>query len=242
MYEGAEFETVVEQLTDDVLTLDLEGVKSDISGEVGDRTANMQLSPHEGSIVYINGNEGDRYFYVSFHYDLIIDLALELRPSRITEIREAKWAREYSEQDIRRHVPDDVELVDGPEHQNLEGESEPRLSRDAIAAALDFVNNVDSDLNEEIVYNLVDIFSRVPVKFRVHSNENYDGLTGLTVRNRIFPYEESFSISKLNNAIVEVKAPGQMGMLFYQKAFGLNTRDDKPKSESDGPNRPKIPR
>lgn len=239
MYVGADFEATVDRVVDDLRSLDCEGVNPSIEGEEGDRTAFIQFEPREGPRVYIRGREGDRFFYVRCYYDLVINLATELSESQIEEIRAKETAREYDDEQIVRHMPSGA--VDTGESEDREEDLKPPVDQESVAAALDFVNDVEPDLNDEIVFNLVDIFSRVPARFRVNSADD-GGLIGLIVRKRIFPYEESYSIKELNDAIIGVKAPAHMGILFFQKAFGLNVRRDKEGAGSDGPNQPIIPK
>ncbi|MFC6954901.1 hypothetical protein [Halorubellus litoreus] len=260
MYEGENFEEAVENLLFDLNSLASGSVDSTLDQNGDDpRSITIHVEEPEGPDYYIEGKEGDRFFYIKCYYNLVIDIANTLGRDQIRDKREAS-SYQYSDNDLFIYLPSEVTLVDEQTEEiwNKDGQSkngeestdEPdddteledvKVWRKRIAAALDIVNGVSDKEEQEIIFNLVDIFSNVPVKFRVNSAAN-GGLTGLEVRERIFPYEESFNIKSLDESIVRTRIPANMGMLFFQYIYDVNIRQDEDGTIAENPaERPNFP-
>lgn len=263
MYEGDTFEAVVENIESDITSLNVDSTSISIEQrEDGLRNVTIHVSETEGPDYFIEGSEGERFFYIKSYYNLIVDLTATLSVDRIRERREES-SFEYDDEELSVYLPPGATIVS--EHADAtwpknkqsdtgEGTDEAsdeldkdtdseniRVWRDRIAAALDVVDSVSEEDEQEIVFNLVDIFSNVPVKFRVNSTSN-GGLSGLIVRERIFPYEEDFNIKSLDKSIVRTRIPANMGMLFFQYVYDLNIRQDKEGTVAETPpERPNIP-
>lgn len=260
MYDGSDFDETVEDLLVDLHDLDFDSVDCQIE-EVEDeqRAVTIRIEESEGPNCYIEGQEGQRYFYVKCYYNLIPDLAGVLDSETVHEKRKNS-SIEYEDEELAAYFPSDVELVrdqteatvlepgqadddtteDDAEDSHSENEA-VKIWRDRIEAALDTVNDVSKEDNQEIVFNLVDIFSDVPVKFRVTPTAR-KGLDGIVVRERIFPYEDQFSIMSLDESLVQTRIPANMGQLFFQYVYDINVRQDETGSiRPSPPKRPSFP-
>lgn len=114
------------------------------------------------------------------------------------------------------------ELVD---RENI-SEDETKEQR----AAKNIINSLSKEDNEEILFRLTEAGLNVYSGTYTTSKGNIDGFY---LFDSIFPYEDDFSISDLNNTLRRVSSQGKLSTRFLQYAFGIEIGDSENEDDDD---------
>jgi len=161
----------------------------------------------EGPIYHVVGFPQDRFFKIECHYSLVGAIASELTEKTATEIL-AEYPIDYEEEYLTQFLrePDDEDLQ-------------------CVAAAIGWLESLDSDQVDQIVYSLSETFASAPIKFRIHTTPSGEGIIGFQTHEKIFPYESDFSIRQFNKSVERVRLPTYLGRLYLKMTFNLGIND-----------------
>lgn len=168
---------------------------------------------NEGPVYRVVGFPDDRYFEIQSSFNLVGRIAQELDDETATEIL-AEFGGNYEEEYLRSF-----------------GEDLDDADIKCIAAALGWLDSLNDEKIDQLIYDLSEIFVSAPVKYRINATESGQGISGFQTRERIFPYESEFSISQFNQAVERVRLPAHLGRLYLDTTFRLNTNDANEEAE-----------
>lgn len=180
-----------------------------------------------GPDLVLLANEDERYVKVQSSFSLWREIAEAISEERAEEL-----------------VPDEL-VEDPPEEHPIRSILHPQHFEDSEElrkpiAALELLDQVNTEVRKEIVYQLSEIFTNAEVKHVVDSPSDTGAPHGFNVYYKIFPYEDDFSIAELNRVIERVRMAAHRGTLFLRYAFNLGvdiSRTTAGKIEED-PNPP----
>lgn len=153
--------------------------------------------------------EGDAYFDVLANFSLVPAVAKFYDDG------------DYDHVDVE-DLPDDHPLFLNFQQEQLEEMDTDIVSR--VVEAVEALNNLDEEIKGEIIYQLTEIFTTASVKYVVHSTrkDGKGGIKGFKVFYRIFPYEDDFNLSTLNDVVERVRMATQRGKIFLKYSFQLD--------------------
>jgi len=162
-----------------------------------------------GPSFFVRAVDGDRYFDVLSEFNLAREVA-------------EYYAEDDFEQVEIDSLPDDHPIFVNWSLEELQRLDDEKVSR--LATSLEALDNVGNDIKGEIIYQLTDIFTRASVKHTIQSTRpgGKGGVKGFQVYYRIFPYEDDFGMSHLNEVIERVRMAAQRGKVFLKYSFQLD--------------------
>lgn len=192
---------------------DQDGVESE-EGESGQL---LRVFPEnmEGPIYEVVGYPSDRFFNVRCTYSLVGAIAQQLTEDTADDIL-AEHHVEYEEQYFERFVS---EPTDDDLHR--------------VAAAIAWLESLDPDDIDQIVYSLSETFASAPIKNRIHSTPSGEGIIGFYVHQKIFPYEPDFTIRIFDETVEQVRLPAHLGQLYLELTFNLGINDAREETERE---------
>jgi hypothetical protein len=152
----------------------------------------------------------DRHFTVQSSYDLWRDIASYLNENQVerlaTEVPDEGFADDHR---IRQLGPPPVDELDSDElHRRL--------------ATVEILDRISDDGRKEMIYQLSEILTRGEVKHVVNSLGRTGSVTGFVAYYKIFPYDDRFDVSRLNDVIERVRMTTHQGELFLRYAMDLD--------------------
>jgi hypothetical protein len=161
-----------------------------------------------GPDLVLLANENERYVKVQSSYPLWREIADAMSKERAEEL----VTDELVENPPEEHP---IRSILHPEHfEDSDGLRKP-------IAAIELLDQVNTEVRRELVYQLSDIFSNAEVKHVVDSPSDSGAPHGFNVYYKIFPYEDDFSVSELNEVIERVRMAAHRGTQFLRYAFNL---------------------
>lgn len=156
--------------------------------------------------------EGEAYFDVIADYSLVPDIA---------DFYDSDELKDVSVADLDPNHPLFLEISRESAEELEEADEEP-IAR--LYTAVEALDNLEEDIKADIIYQLTDMFTTAPVKYVVTSTreDGKGGIKGFEVFYRIFPYEDSFRLSDLNETIEQVRMATQRGKIFLKYSFQLD--------------------
>jgi hypothetical protein len=152
----------------------------------------------------------DRYFTVQSSYDLWRDIASYLNEDQVKQFAAEPPDDGFADDHrIRQLGPPPLEELDPDELMR-------RL------ATIEILDRISDDGRKEMIYQLSEILTRGEVKHVVNSLDRTGGVTGFVAYYKIFPYDDQFGISRLNDVIERVRMTTHQGKLFLKYAMDLN--------------------
>jgi hypothetical protein len=206
MTDGESFEeatdTVAEFLSvfgGEVKPYDLE------TDEDGVRRRLIRVEEPVGPSYTVIATEGERFFRLQATYRLWEDVADSLSETDIDEYAPSTVGDSHPVQSV---VPGVEDRFDGEEQRRL-------------AAAVEVLDALPSESRRDLILQLTGVFTRAGLKHSVSAVREGSGITEFTVYHRLFPYEDSFSISRLNDTVERVRMAAHMGELLLKYTFNL---------------------
>lgn len=134
-------------------------------------------------------------------------------------------------EDIFENISEEKALEYFEEQADEETDSE-KLRRRATEALLNGTTNQDK---RDIIYQLTEIFTDAAVKYEVRQMDG-GGISSFETRYKIFPYEDNFGISRLNDKIERVRMATQQGRIYLRYAFqlGVDFQEETAGDATDG--------
>lgn len=173
------------------------------------------------------GVEDEQYVTIQSRYPLWQDIAEELSPDRAKEL-----ASGISIEELEERHPIHHEIPPG-----FLDEEEIRVP---VVAAFELLDNVDTGVRKELVYQLTEIFTRAEVKHVVNSPSESGAPHAFTVSYKLFPYGDGFDLKDVNDAVEKVRMAAHHGTIFLKYAFNLGVDIEKTTAGSvhESPNTP----
>lgn len=102
-------------------------------------------------------------------------------------------------------------------------------------ATEEVLNGTTKQDRRDIIYQLTEIFTDATVKYEVKQIEG-GGICSFETMYKVFPYEDSFNISSLNDKIEQVRMPTQQGRIYLRYAFqlGVDFQEETAGDATDG--------
>lgn len=148
--------------------------------------------------------EGERFFRLQATYRLWTDVADNLSETDIDEYAPATVDDSHPVQSV---VPGVGEFDEAEQRQ--------------LAAAIEVLDALPSESRRDLILQLTGVFTRAGLKHSVSAVREGSGITEFTVYHRLFPYEDGFSISQLNETVERVRMAAHMGELLLKYTFNL---------------------
>lgn len=180
---------------------DTEAPEKDVESE---RRRLIRVTEPVGPEYTVVATEESRYFRLQSQYELWRDVANVLSQDSIDE-----YVSDVIEDShpVRSIVPGFDELE----------QTEQRR----FAASMEILDSIPSESRRNIILQLTEVFTRAGLKHSVGAVREGSGITSFTVFHRIFPYEEEFSISQLNEAVERVRMTAHMAELLLKYTYNL---------------------
>ena len=206
MTDGESFEeatdTVAEFLSvfgGEVEPYDLETDEDAVRGRL------IRVEEPVGPDYTVIATEGDRFFRLQATYSLWADIADNLSESDVDEYAPSTVGDSHPVQSV---VPGIEDRFDEAEQRRL-------------AAAVEVLDALPSESRRDLILQLTGVFTRAGLKHSVSAVREGSGITEFTVYHRLFPYEDDFSISRLNDTVERVRMAAHMGELLLKYTFNL---------------------
>lgn len=173
----------------------------------------IQATTPVGPDYVVRAVEGEAYFDIIADYSLVPDIA---------EFYDSDELEDISVADVDSGHPLFLHFSRESLEEMEEEASEEMISR--LYTAVEALDNLDEEIKADIIYQLTDIFTTAPVKYVVNSTreDGRGGIKGFQVFYRVFPYEDAFGLSDLNDVIEQVRMATQRGKIFLKYSFQLD--------------------
>jgi hypothetical protein len=213
-----DYETIFDELEDRLTQIDYEPTtRGQFEVEEDDSVVSYRFISVEtdvGPDFVILVREGDGFCRLQAEYNLWADVASQVSEDQIEKLVDPEEVKEIPEDHVIREFP-----------VNLEELEEQQIKELLAAAAI--LTEVGQEARQETIYQLTDIFTSAEVKHVIDSTPDSKGLTAFTVYHKIFPQEDDFSLSRLNDAVERIRMSAHRGEIFLRYAFGLGVDMDR---------------
>lgn len=200
--------------------LDLEQERSDEeSDQQTDNSSPSDDEPEEGdenpTLFEVTERNGPNYIIIC------------LPDVQFFEVRSAYNLAE----DIFENINEEKALEYFEEQADEETDSEKLRRR----ATEELLNGTTKQDKRDIIYQLTEIFTDAAVKYEVRQMDG-GGISSFETRYKIFPYEDNFGISRLNDKIERVRMATQQGRIYLRYAFqlGVDFQEETAGDATDG--------
>lgn len=210
MTDSESFEKATDQVAEllDEFGGEVELYKFDVDAPVDDSESKrgrlVKVDEPVGPDYTVVAREEQRFFTLQSRYQLWDDIAEELTTDDVNRLSSDPVGETHP---VREIVPGFGE------------HDEPTQRR--CAAAVEVLDSLSAANRRDLILQLTAVFTRAGLKHSVGAVESGGGITGFTVFHRIFPYEQEFSISGLNETVERVRMAAHMGELLLKYTFDL---------------------
>lgn len=207
-----DYESVFDHLEEQIEQIGYKpAIRDQLEIEEGDQTITYHFINVEidaGPDFSIFSREGDELCKIQSDYALWADIASQVSDEQIEELVDSEAVKNIPDDHPVREIPVDLEDLDEQPMKKL-------------LAAMEILSGMGQEARQETIYQLTDIFTSSEVKHVIDSTSGEDGLTGFTVYHKIFPQEDEFGLSELNEAVEKVRMSAHRAELFLRYAFDL---------------------
>lgn len=226
----SDFEDVIDRVAQQVRDIgyenaELEELPAPSPSEGGAEQEESSEEEQERRIILVNAEVGPDFILIAEENTRYVEVRSSYALwSEIAEALDESKAKELVSDELQENVPDDhpIRSILPPDFIEESGEELQQP-----LAAFKILQQADSEVRKEIVYQLSEIFTSAEVKHIVDSPGETGAPHGFQVYYKIFPYEEEFSIRELNEAIEQVRMASHRASLFLRYAFNLGVDINK---------------
>lgn len=140
-----------------------------------------------------------------------------------------------SRYDLARDIFENISESKALEY--FEGQLDDEVNSEELRerATEEILNGTTKQNKRDIIYQLTEIFTDAAVKYEVKQVEG-GGISSFETRYRLFPYEDDFNISRLNDKIERVRMATQQGRIYLRYAFqlGVDFQEETAGDATDG--------